>query len=655
MVALSQTDPRKALAELVQNSLDADSERVHVVRFRHRGAPCLRVFDNGRGVIPELDRPDALRYIATHIGHSRKRSLSPQERLALMTQGQYGIGLLGFWCLGQSIEIRSAVAGQTPHRLILYRDRSDYAIEPLRGRLPLGDCWTEVVVANLHPEASRAVVAGRIKEYLAAELRGQLLAREVDLVVDDAMARGRARRSVHVRPRRFLGERLEGVGPIEVPGHPPIHFEIYYTGAAIGTTEEGPLSLYCAGSLVAESFHELAALGLDHLPWIDPRLTGFIEYSGFQVAPGTRRGIVPDESAEAFVRGLARARLVLERMLEGFERRRMEELDRTLVRDLQRAFRDFYRQRPAYALLPVGSEGDRAAGPADPDGAQGNVTGGGTGLDAESGADAAPDTAAALPAEAGAQAPAEAREGSTIDDDHTTPEAVGSSASPDSGFLVPPGPLSTVRIVPALIRAKCATQRAIRAEALDATGRIVEEAVAFTWTLEGPIGEFEVDVSGDAHDSTRKIEPRRVIFTVGGGHGDGNESAHREKHIPSGVGRVTLRTAAEPAEGTLQVRAVAMKADAREMNSPHAGLQAADAPVPMREAEAEAPVEILEELPGRRSSEGIPEPELVDQPAAAWRSRMEGRRWQVNAAHRDYRTVADQPRLKLRYLAMLFA
>ncbi len=99
---MSQPDPRKALAELVQNSLDAGARRVLVTRVRERGIACLRILDDGAGVIPELDRADALRYIATHIGHSRKRSLSPQERMALMTQGQYGIGLLGFWSLGQS-------------------------------------------------------------------------------------------------------------------------------------------------------------------------------------------------------------------------------------------------------------------------------------------------------------------------------------------------------------------------------------------------------------------------------------------------------------------------------------------------------------------------------------------------------------------------
>src|SRR5437867_9801574 len=82
-LALSQPDPRKALAELVQNSLDAGARSIRITRQRERGAPCLRILDDGEGVIAELPRPDALRYIATHIGHSRKRDLSPQQRLTL--------------------------------------------------------------------------------------------------------------------------------------------------------------------------------------------------------------------------------------------------------------------------------------------------------------------------------------------------------------------------------------------------------------------------------------------------------------------------------------------------------------------------------------------------------------------------------------------
>src|SRR3989442_470735 len=110
-LARSQTDPRKALAELVQNSLDAQARTVTITRVRERGLATLRLLDDGEGVIPELARPEALAYVATHIGHSRKRNLTPEQRRELLLQGQYGIGLLGFWSIGAELEMRSAVAG----------------------------------------------------------------------------------------------------------------------------------------------------------------------------------------------------------------------------------------------------------------------------------------------------------------------------------------------------------------------------------------------------------------------------------------------------------------------------------------------------------------------------------------------------------------
>ena len=390
-LALSQPDPRKALAELVQNSLDAGARSVHVTRLREKGVPCLKILDDGEGVIPEMDRPDALRYIATHIGHSRKQSLSPQQRLELMTQGQYGIGLLGFWSLGEMLEIRSSLRGHKPHRLILYRDRPQYVIEPLRDKLAFEERSTEVVVVGLHREAMSSLVARRAADYLASELRGQLLERGVDLVVDDRMARGRVRKSINMKPPRFLGERPAGLGPLPVEDYPPIQTEIYLTVEEkngtykdfltnLGNTlvfidlldmldsyilwsplvlsrnlcklqKNGPeprgVALYTAGTLAAEGFDELAPLGLDHAPWTDSRLTGLVDFPALRVAPGSRRGVVPDEAAGAFAKVLVEVESRLTELLEARERERAEQLDRQLIRDLQRAFRDFYRQRPS--------------------------------------------------------------------------------------------------------------------------------------------------------------------------------------------------------------------------------------------------------------------------------------------------------------------
>jgi hypothetical protein len=575
-LALSQPDPRKALAELVQNSLDAGARRIVITRVRERGAVCLKILDNGEGVIPEMERAEALRYIATHIGHSRKRSLSPQDRMTLMTQGQYGIGLLGFWSLGEVLEMRSAVPGQRSHRLVLHRDRPDFLLEPLRGRLALDERWTEVVVVGVHREAMAVLGGRRAADYLASELRGQLLSRTVDLQLEDRISRGRAQKRFQVKPPRFLGERLPDLGPIDVPGHSPIRFEIYFCGGNGDGSAEAGVSVYCAGTQVAEGFHELAALGLDRSPWNDPRLSGMVDFPDFRVAPGSRRGVVLDETSAAFARALVQVEPVLNRALEMIERRRSEELDRGMIRDLQRAFRDFYRRSPRFAMLPVATEADQGAGP---DGT-GSAAGAGPGAGAQREPDAGGLEADADAAAANGEA---ANEGAEV------------GAAPQPIELFPPGPLDSVRILPARLRVECGAIREVRAEGCDATGRLIGEPMRIEWSLEGPVGSITPLVE----------DGRRATFHAGG----------------------------DPAVGILRARVRAGNV----------------------EAWGEAPVVVVEQGRLRTSGEGIPEPELLDQPGLNWRSRMSEERWQVNAGHRDYRAIADRPPLKLRYLAMLFA
>jgi hypothetical protein len=463
-LALSQPDPLKALAELVQNCLDANATQIRVMRVKERGVVCLRIHDNGGGVIPEMERQDALEYIATHIGHSRKRSLSPEQRLALMTQGQYGIGLLGFWSLGEVLEIRTMVPGQKPFRLVLHRNQPHYEIEPLRGRLALDERWTEVVIVGVQRAAMNSLAGRRAADYLGSELRGQLLARDVTLAIEDKLARGRAQKLFTVRPPRFLGERLGGLGHVDVPGHPPARLEIYLAQPEEGETPQPGLGVYSAGTLVAQSFHELGALGLDHEPWTDPRLCGMVDFPAFRVAPGSRRGVLADEASQAFAAALAAVEPILHGILAQIERQKAAELDRNLIRDLQRAFRDFYRRRPRYELLPVHEKSDPGAA------TSGNGHGALTG-DASDGvatSDVTVTTDAAPPVQPAAQ-------------------------------LLPPGPLAKVFIRPARLRIACGTTRTVRAYATDAADRILEGGVVYEWSVQGSIGvllEDQNDVAG---------------------------------------------------------------------------------------------------------------------------------------------------------------
>jgi hypothetical protein len=191
-LARSQPDPRKAVAELVQNSLDAGAKNVTVTRQRIKGALCLVVRDDGEGVLPEMAREEALRYLATNVGHSRKLGLDPRERMKRVVAGKYGVGLLGFWSIGRRMELRSRVAGSPLFALELTEDspRADIATLPLSTDAP--DTFTEVLVREVHESAQRVLSGRRLADYLASELRGQLLVRELSLVVHDGVARGLA-------------------------------------------------------------------------------------------------------------------------------------------------------------------------------------------------------------------------------------------------------------------------------------------------------------------------------------------------------------------------------------------------------------------------------------------------------------------------------
>jgi hypothetical protein len=435
-LARSQPDPRKALAELVQNSIDAGARHITISRVRERGVTALHIRDDGEGVIPELERNEALTYIATHVGHSRKRNLTPDQRRELMMQGKYGIGLLGFWAIGQQLEIRSALDGQPPHVLRLFEDSPRYEIERLRSRLALGDRYTEVVIRALHRPAFLSLNARRIADYLAAELRGQLLARDITIVVHDRGARGHAPKSLEVQPTRFSGLRLPLPDQIDVPGYGPLRVELYIVSAS----DDSPagVSVSCGGTVVYDSITQFEVTDLNRAPWNDLRLSGLIEFADFQVPPGTRRGVMPDQAALAFAGALQELEPQITAQLDAIEAKAVAALDAELLRQLARAFRDLPRLAPEYDLFAV-----RAA-----DGGGGRS--GATGIEqtgpSETGAAIADGTVLAAPASVSAEP-----------DEHEPPS------------LLPAGRLAAVQIIPARTQMERLSQHRLHAVARDIT------------------------------------------------------------------------------------------------------------------------------------------------------------------------------------------
>jgi hypothetical protein len=465
-LARSQTDPRKALAELVQNSLDAQARTVRIARVRERGVAMLRVLDDGEGVIPDLARPEALAYVATHIGHSRKRNLTPEQRRELLLQGQYGIGLLGFWSVGTELEVRSQVGGGEAWALRMWEEKPNFEVAPLRGRLRLEGTWTEVIVRGLHRPALVSLTGRRIGDYLAAELRGQLLARDVAVTVHDRMARGRTQKVRRVEPVRFTGERLALPETLPVSGHVPIRVELYLVPEG---GEPGRVSIACGGTVVYDDLTGALDGRFAGEPWTSGRVAGLLDFRAFAVAPGSRRGVLLDDAADAFARVVETvlAPAVRQQLAED-ERRRAAAVEADLVQKLERAFRDLPREAPEYDFLAVrarrhlpGPRGDEVAG---------------------------------TPVTEGEPAP-------------TTEEE-------PPAMLLPPGPLARVEIVPARARVERSGERRLRARATDAGGTRLGGVECASAVMDGPGSVERTGAAEAVFRASEALGTARVTVTA---------------------------------------------------------------------------------------------------------------------------------------------
>jgi len=503
-LAHCQQDPRKAVAELVQNSLDAGAQRIDVVRRREKGQFVLQITDDGSGVIPELPRDEALAWIATHVGHSRKRNLTPEQRRELMTQGQFGIGILGFWCLGEHLMMTSAVGGEPAVELHLWAEEPNYRVARSRGRLAF-TTGTEVTVRNLHEHVGRTLTARKLNDYLALELRGQLLERGVQVLVHDRVARGPAQKVWQVKPLQFPGPRLPVASELPVPGHRPARLELH-----LNADSETPLrvALAAGGTVVLDDVVELAPDLLGGGPFASGRLCGVIDFPDIEPSPGSRRGVATGTARDALLDALLLLTRQVEELLAQEQQRRHEEVEQRQIRQLRRAFVAVRRQAPELAFFDVAAR--LGAGGAPGSGADGGA--------AESTA-APPVAGQALspapiaPAEPGGDAGEPGAE---------SPEPAEEAERTQPG-LFPPGPLSALLVRPPQTRVEVLGQRRLRAVPQDADGRPVALDLPVTWSVEGggrvePLGAdgrlavySAPDATGEAVVTARATDGARIV------------------------------------------------------------------------------------------------------------------------------------------------
>ncbi len=438
IIALSQDNPLKAVAEFVENSIDARARNVEIVRGRKHGQPYLKITDDGEGVPhDENGRPD-FKYVATHICDSIKKEL--KRRGAEGIQGEFGIGLLSFWTLGDSLTMTSPGADGTLYEMSMRRYDEGYEVSSSRRTL-FGGQGAEVVV---HPllKGIRQFSGEKLHWYLASELRDRIRETGVEIRIIDRTAR----KSYLVAPRAFDGRILH---ELEAPATRlgDIKLELYLDEPSA----ERNVSLYRNGTRVVE----LGALdGFQQSPWTSGYLDGVVDAPFLNLTPGTRTGVIRDAAYDEFLRALGPVTERLGELIDELQRAEEERASEKTLRSIKRAFREALLALPAeeYDWFDIHEtlRGRPAGGPdaVDP---------------------------MVMPNQA---------QFSGSGEDMQAPE------SAQTAFYRRAGPLYSVSISPASSVVRVGQSRSFRAVCRDRSRRTVEEGLAFIWNIAEGGGEF---------------------------------------------------------------------------------------------------------------------------------------------------------------------
>ena len=169
-----------------------------------------------------------------------------------------------------------------------------------------------------------------------------------------------------MQPARFSGQRLALPAEIPVQGFASIRIEIYLRPP--GGAEQGQVSISSGGTIVYDEVAQLDAADFHHPPWLDHRLCGLVEFPDFEVSPGTRRGVFPNQAAFAFAAALRSVEPAILEQVKEAEARTAAALEADVLRQLEKAFRDLPRLAPEYDFFAVRAHDSAPLGGAPGDG-----------------------------------------------------------------------------------------------------------------------------------------------------------------------------------------------------------------------------------------------------------------------------------------------
>ncbi|NND71938.1 MAG: hypothetical protein HKN43_10190 [Rhodothermales bacterium] len=478
IIALSQSNPLKAVAEFVENSIDAGASDIEIIRGREKKEAYLRIRDNGRGVPRDDEGLPNFRYVATHICDSIKRQLKVNGSGSGL-QGEFGIGLLSFWTVGETLIMRSPSEDGKSYEMRMAKGDPNYTI--VQRRSLFAEHGTELTIKPLLT-GLRQFSGEKIQWYLASELRDRIRQSGATITVTDR----HARKQFVVEPRKFDGRLIT-----ELQVSDNAYLEIYLTKPG----QENGVGLYRSGTRVLTSITELDAL--NHAPWNSPYLQGIVDAPKMNLTPGTRLGVIQDEHLAQLIQSLKPSEAILIDKIEDQRRAEEERASKQILHTITKAFREALITLPAEEYDWFDLENRRTKNTLS-EKAKSNASSPNNGANESSDDDNTLDS--------------EEPSAADIDDRSR-------NKSTQKEFFEFTGPLTSVRITPTSSVIKVGATRTFRAVARDNQKRQIDREVLYQWRILEGTAEL-TNTDGEVVSLTAPSEPGLIRIGLTATEGD---------------------------------------------------------------------------------------------------------------------------------------
>jgi hypothetical protein len=430
IIAFSQANPFKSIAELVENSIDAHARSVTIVKGKSKGSYYLKIIDDGDGIPLDSEGRPNFAFVATHICDSLKKRLKDSEKVGI--HGQFGIGLLGFWALGESLKIISKGIDGLLYEMKMERGSPDF--HSTRSKKLISAGGTEVHIENLHESNRKHLSGEKIQKYLAAELRDRLKKSGLSLQVHDKVSR----KHFDVKPIQYEGRRLFAPKYITTT-YGELLLELFYNPSA---ANQG-ISVCRDGTRILSDLLSLEGFHID--PWRESCLEGLVDYPALRIA-ATREQLVRDHVFDEFCLSLHSLEDEIASAIDEMKKIEEEKASRQIQKQVQRALMDALRTMPEEDYLWFDIPRPGAKNVSSPD-----------------------ETLVGMPG--GKQLP-------TLE---------------DTLFPIPAGPLHFVRIIPKTTIIRPGSEKSFTAHGFDDQGIEIDTPLIWNWNILSGEGRLEGD------------------------------------------------------------------------------------------------------------------------------------------------------------------